>query len=359
MKASVNTVLERIIKRSAQARARYLKSMDEQFLKRAELAPSNFAHSVASMSPLQADYASSKSLARVGIVTAFNDMLSAHKPFETYPDLIRKHLHAKARVQVAGGVPAMCDGITQGRPGMELSLLSRDVIAMSTAIALSHDVFDGMIGLATCDKIVPGMLMGMASFAYLPALFLPAGPMASGIAHQTKQKARQDLEGKVTKDKLVDIEMQSYHSPGTCTFYGTANTNQMLMETMGLHLPGSTFVHPFSKERLNFSLKALDLLMDNIQNGAMSLAQVLSEGSFLNAIVVLLATGGSTNHTIHLPAMARAFGIHLDWQDFDDLSAQVPLMARVYPNGEQDIHAFERAGPSFFISRVRRRWFTC
>jgi phosphogluconate dehydratase len=293
------------------------------------------------------------SVVNIGIVTAYNDMLSAHQPFKDYPDIIKAAAgEIGAVAQVAGGVPAMCDGVTQGQPGMELSLFSRDVIAMSTAVALSHDMFDAALYLGVCDKIVPGLLMGALSFGHLPAIFVPAGPMPSGITNAEKSRVRQlYAEGKATRDELLQAEMASYHSPGTCTFYGTANSNQMLMEVMGLHLPGTAFVNPGENLRQALTKAAARHAVAIGIGGTTPrpIAEVIDERSFVNAIVGLMATGGSTNHTIHLIACARAAGIQINWQDFADLSQVTPLLARVYPNGAADVNQFQAAGGIGFV----------
>lgn len=293
--------------------------------------------------------------ANVGIVTAYNDMLSAHQPYEPYPELIRKAAQAMgSTAQVAGGVPAMCDGVTQGQAGMDLSLLSRDMIAMTTAIALSHNMFDAVVCLGICDKIVPGLLIGSLSFAYLPMTFLPAGPMPSGLPNDEKGRVRQlYAEGKVGRDSLLEAEMASYHSPGTCTFYGTANTNQMMMEIMGLQLPGGSFVNPGTRLRDALTTFGVEQVIRNSDKGAhyRPLSGIVDVNSIVNAMVGLLATGGSTNHTIHLIAMAQAAGVMINWQDFSDLSSIVPLMARVYPNGQADVNHFHAAGGMVYLIR--------
>ena len=272
----------------------------------------------------------------IGIVTAYNDMLSAHQPYGRYPEQMKIFAReAGATAQVAGGVPAMCDGVTQGQPGMDLSLFSRDVIALSTAVALSHGMFDGVAMLGICDKIVPGLLIGALRFGHLPALLIPGGPMPSGLANKEKQRVRQlYAEGKASKEELLAAEAASYHSAGTCTFYGTANSNQMMMELMGLHIPGAAFVNPNTPLRQALTRAAVHRLAElGRGQGERPLAEVVDEKAIVNAAVGLLATGGSTNHAIHLPAIARAAGIMIDWQDFDELSAAVPLIARIYPNG--------------------------
>ncbi|MCX8256376.1 MAG: phosphogluconate dehydratase, partial [Beijerinckiaceae bacterium] len=291
----------------------------------------------------------------LGIVTAYNDMLSAHQPYETYPELIRRAARAAgATAQVAGGVPAMCDGVTQGEAGMELSLFSRDVIALATAVALSHQTFDAAVYLGICDKIVPGLVIGALSFGHLPAVFVPAGPMTTGISNTEKSQIRQlYAEGKVGRDELLKSEMGAYHGPGTCTFYGTANTNQMLMEIMGLHLPGAAFINPGTRlrEALTEEAARRALSLTAAGNGYTPIGRMLDEKVFVNGIVGLHATGGSTNHTIHLIAMANAAGVTLTWDDFSQLAEVTPLLARVYPNGTADVNHFHAAGGMAFVIR--------
>lgn len=308
----------------------------------------NLAHGIAASSG--ADKAALKSAVKtnIGIVTSYNDMLSAHQPFAEYPAQIKQALHEIGAVaQVAGGVPAMCDGVTQGQPGMELSLFSRDVIAMATAIALSHNMFDGVVLLGVCDKIIPGLLIGALSFGHLPTICIPAGPMRSGLPNPEKARIRQLFsQGKISKDELLSAEIESYHSPGTCTFYGTANSNQMLMEVMGLHLPGAAFANPDTELRGALTKAAAQRCASiGISNDAYTpLGQLIDERTIVNAIVGLHATGGSTNHTIHLIAIARAAGIHIDWTDFDELGSISPLLCRIYPNGPADVNHFAKAG---------------
>ncbi len=284
----------------------------------------------------------------LGIVTAYNDMLSAHQPFERFPELIRRAARdLGATAQVAGGVPAMCDGVTQGQAGMELSLFSRDVIALATAVALSHNTFDAAVYLGVCDKIVPGLVIAAATFGYIPGVFIPAGPMTSGLPNDEKSKIRQKFAaGEIGRDELMEAEMASYHGPGTCTFYGTANTNQMLMEFMGLHLPGASFVNPDTplRDALTEAGAKRALEITALGNDYRPVSEILDEKAFVNGIVGLMATGGSTNLVIHLPAMARAAGVILDVEDFEDLSAVTPLMAKVYPNGLADVNHFHAAG---------------
>ncbi len=358
--ATLRNVTERIRDRSAQLRSDYLKKSsgntgqgDEQSTKqnqprRNRLSCTNFAHAVAAVSSLDKITLHAEHPPNLGVVSAYNEMLSAHQPFDRFPEIIKNTARkAGASAQYAGGVPAMCDGVTQGRPGMELSLFSRDVIAQSTAIALSHDVFDSVIYLGTCDKIVPGLLMGALGFGHLPAIFAPAGPMKSGIPNAEKAIARQQFaQGKITRKELMKSECASYHGPGTCTFYGTANSNQMLMEIMGLHLPGSAFINPGDELRDELTAAATQRAVEiNISATEYTpVAKIVSEETVCNAIVGLLATGGSTNHTIHLIAIARCAGILIDWTDFHDLSAIVPTLTRVYPNGEADVNQFHAAG---------------
>jgi phosphogluconate dehydratase len=321
----------------------------------ARLGCANQAHGFAACAPGDKALLAAGRAPNLAIVTAYNDMLSAHQPYEHYPELIRQAARdAGGTAQVAGGVPAMCDGVTQGEAGMELSLFSRDVIALATAVALSHQTFDAAVYLGICDKIVPGLVMGALAFGHLPSVFVPAGPMPSGLPNGEKARIRQlYAEGKVDRAALLASEMQSYHGPGTCTFYGTANTNQMLMEIMGLHLPGAAFVNPGTPLREAMTRTAAQRALALTQGGNefTPLAQVLDERAFVNGIVGLHATGGSTNHTIHLVAMARAAGITLTWDDFADLAEVVPLLCRVYPNGKADVNHFHAAGGMGFLIR--------
>src|SRR5690606_27220935 len=293
----------------------------------------------------------------IGIVTAYNDMLSAHQPLEQYPSLIRMAArNAGGSAQVAGGVPAMCDGITQGRAGMELSLFSRDTIALATAVALSHDMFDAALMLGVCDKIVPGLLIGALGFGHLPVLFVPAGPMPSGIPNREKAAVRQrHAEGRASREELLEVEARSYHGPGTCTFYGTANSNQMLMEVMGLHLPGAAFVPPGTPLRDALTVAAAEqaLRITALGDDWRPLGRTVDEKAIVNAMVGLAATGGSTNHAIHLVAIARAAGLAIDWDDLDALSRVTPLLARIYPNGNADVNHFQAAGGLGFAIRER------
>jgi phosphogluconate dehydratase len=294
----------------------------------------------------------------LAIINSYNDMLSAHVPYKDYPDLIKAIAEKyDATAQVAGGVPAMCDGVTQGRDGMELSLFSRDVIAMSTAVALSHDVFDGVFCLGVCDKIVPGLLIGSLSFGHLPIYFLPAGPMQSGIPNKEKARVRQKFaQGLVSREELLEAESASYHSAGTCTFYGTANSNQMLMEIMGLHLPGSSFINPYTELRDGLTGNAVELMLKQLidTKDANPIGEVVSEKTVINGLVGLLATGGSTNHAIHLVAMAKAAGVQITWKDMAELSEVVPLLTRIYPNGSADVNHFQAAGGMGFLMRELR-----
>ncbi|WP_174839491.1 phosphogluconate dehydratase [Ruegeria lacuscaerulensis] len=346
----ITDVTQRIITRSADLRDPHLERMEQAKSKgpaRAHLSCSGQAHAYAGAGEDQQSMATGTA-GNLGIVTAYNDMLSAHQPFERYPALIRDAIRAAGgTAQVAGGVPAMCDGVTQGEAGMELSLFSRDVIALATGVALSHDTYDAAVFLGVCDKIVPGLIIGAQAFGHLPAVFLPAGPMTSGLPNDEKAKVRQKFAaGEVGRDELMKAEMAAYHGPGTCTFYGTANTNQMLMEFMGLHLPGSSFVNPNTplRDALTEEGARRALSLSALGNHYTPVCQILDERAFVNGIVGLMATGGSTNLLIHLIAMARAGGIVLDWEDFSDISAVVPLVARVYPNGLADVNHFHAAG---------------
>lgn len=355
---TVSAVTERIVSRSKQSRSRYLERMAAQRAnqpKRKSLGCANLAHGFAACGPADKEQLRNGDGPNLGIVTAYNDMLSAHQPFEYYPEIIRKAARdAGGTAQVAGGVPAMCDGVTQGETGMDLSLFSRDVIALSTAIALSHQMFDAAVYLGVCDKIVPGLIMGALNFGHLPAVFIPAGPMTSGMNNEDKAKIRQlYAEGKVDRAALLEAEAQSYHGPGTCTFYGTANSNQMLMEIMGLHLPGSTFVNPGTQLRDEITKASAKqaLSLTALGNRYTPLSQIYDEKSVVNGVVGLLATGGSTNHTMHVIAMAAAAGIVLTWDDLADLSHKVPLLTRIYPNGTADVNHFNAAGGMGFLIR--------
>lgn len=354
----VLAVTERIVRRSEATRSAYLRQIAETARStpvRNVLACGNQAHAWAAAPREDKIVLRELRQPNLGIVSSYNDMLSAHQPYECYPAIIKAAARSVgATAQVAGGVPAMCDGVTQGQPGMELSLFSRDVIAMGTAIALSHNVFDAALCLGVCDKIVPGLLIGALQFGHLPAVFVPAGPMPSGIGNKEKALTRQlYAEGKVGRDALLASEEAAYHAPGTCTFYGTANSNQMLMEFMGLHLPGAAFVPPNTPLRDALTAAAARRAAAITAQGAKytPVGRVICEKSLVNGIVGLLATGGSTNHTLHLVAIARAAGVVIDWQDFDELSAIVPLLARVYPNGPADVNAFHTAGGASFLIR--------
>ncbi|HVS12384.1 MAG TPA: phosphogluconate dehydratase [Thermoanaerobaculia bacterium] len=356
LQPTVARVTERIRRRSEPAREAYLVRIHAAAQRgphRSRLGCSNLAHGFAACGPDDKAVLRDGAGANVAIVSAYNDMLSAHQPFATYPDRIRRAVREVGAVaQVAGGVPAMCDGVTQGREGMELSLFSRDVIAMSTAIALSHDMFDAAVCLGVCDKIVPGLLIGALSFGHLPVIFVPAGPMPSGLSNREKARIRQrHAEGEVGEKELLDAEAASYHSPGTCTFYGTANSNQMFMELMGLHLPGASFENPGTPLRDALTEAAARRVVELVAGGDeyTPIGEVVDERAVVNALVGLLATGGSTNHTIHLVAIARAAGLTVDWSDFDELSAVVPLLTRVYPNGHADVNHFHRAGGLGFL----------
>ncbi|MEY2855236.1 MAG: 6-phosphogluconate dehydratase [Pseudomonadota bacterium] len=354
----VGEVTSRIRARSTQTRADYLQRMARApttWSTRAALGCTNLAHAIASAPGADRQALRGAAWPNIGIISAYNDMLSAHQPYERYPSLLRAAAReAGAVAQFAGGVPAMCDGVTQGTSGMELSLFSRDTIAMSTAIALSHGVFDGALCLGICDKIVPGLLMGALTFGHLPVIFVPGGPMPSGIPNAEKSRVRQLFaQGKVDRSALLESEVQSYHSAGTCTFYGTANSNQVLMEVMGLHLPGAAFVPPNTPLRDALTRAAVKRVAAITSLGAeyRPIGGMVDENVIVNAIVMLLATGGSTNHTIHLVAIAHAAGIQINWDDFSELSAVVPLLARIYPNGSADINQFHAAGGVGFLMR--------
>jgi phosphogluconate dehydratase len=351
-------VTQRIVERSKETRQEYLDAMQEQFRtvpSRSGLQCGNLAHAFAGCGHDEKAILAEDVLPNIGIITAYNDMLSAHKPYEHYPEKIREYArHHNAVAQVAGGVPAMCDGVTQGQVGMELSLFSRDVIAMSSVIGLSHRMFDAVLNLGICDKIVPGLMMGSLRFGYLPTVFVPAGPMPTGISNDEKSQIRQAYaEGKIGRAELLKGESDSYHSPGTCTFYGTANSNQMLMEIMGLQLPGSSFVNPGTELRDLLTEEAVKaaLTLSNKKEFSATMAGMVTEKTIVNAIIGLLATGGSTNHTIHIIAIARAAGIIINWDDFSDLSSVIPLLARVYPNGAADVNHFHAAGGVGFVMR--------
>lgn len=356
LNSKIVEITERIINRSKDTRQNYLENIiameENSDTDRSSISCSNMAHAAATSAEDQ-DSVLMNSKPNIGIVSSYNDMLSAHKPFENFPKIIK----AAARqfggtAQMAGFVPAMCDGVTQGRPGMELSLMSRDVIAMSTAIALSHGVFDAALCLGVCDKIVPGLFIGALSFGHLPVIFVPAGPMSTGLPNEEKNQVRKAFaRGEATRDELLKAEISAYHGEGTCTFYGTANSNQMLMEIMGLHIPGAAFVHPHSDLRNAYNIVATEqaISISRKGNDIRAIGRVIDERSFVNAIIGLHATGGSTNHTLHLPAMASAAGIKLLWEDFADLSDVIPLLAKVYPNGKADVNQFHAAGGMSFL----------
>ncbi|MDX2417808.1 MAG: phosphogluconate dehydratase, partial [Xanthomonadales bacterium] len=351
MNPILQQVTGRICSRSAISRESYLQRIDRAAAagpSRHTMSCSNLAHGIAACSATDKASLVSGPTANIAIISSYNDMLSAHQPFEAFPDVIRKAAHeAGAVAQFAGGVPAMCDGVTQGQPGMELSLFSRDVIAQSTAIALSHDMFDASICLGVCDKIVPGLLMGSLSFGHLPTVFAPAGPMKSGLPNKEKARVREEYaSGHVGRDELLKSESASYHSAGTCTFYGTANSNQMLMEFMGLQLPGGSFVNPGTAMRDALTTEAVRRVLQILPAGEnfTPIGRIVDEKAIVNAIIGLLATGGSTNHTIHLVAIAAAAGIRINWDDFSDLSSVIPQLTRIYPNGQADVNHFHAAG---------------
>ncbi|GIZ11888.1 phosphogluconate dehydratase [Pseudomonas sp. NCCP-436] len=358
MHPRVVEVTERLIERSRATRQRYLEMLHaaaSEGPQRGKLQCANFAHGVAACGGNDKQALRLMDAANVAIVSAYNDMLSAHQPYEHFPEQIKQTLRELGSVgQFAGGVPAMCDGVTQGEPGMELGIASREVIAMSTAVALSHNMFDAALYLGVCDKIVPGLLMGALRFGHLPALFVPAGPMTSGLSNKEKAEVRQRYaEGKASREELLEAEMAAYHGPGTCTFYGTANTNQLLMEVMGLHLPGSSFINPGTPLREALTREAARQVTRLTRQGGQftPLGEIVDERCLVNSIVALHATGGSTNHTLHMPAIARAAGILLTWQDMADLSEVVPTLAHVYPNGKADINHFQAAGGMALLIR--------
>jgi phosphogluconate dehydratase len=351
-------VTARIVARSKDSRAAYLANMEhaiESQPGRAKLSCANWAHAFAASPGVDKVRALDPNAPNLGIVSAYNDMLSAHQPLEAYPALIKDAAReVGGTAQFAGGVPAMCDGVTQGRPGMELSLFSREVIAMATAVALSHDAFDAGLYLGVCDKIVPGLVIGALTFSHLPAVFVPAGPMTSGLPNSEKARIRAlYAEGKVGRAELLEAEQASYHGPGTCTFYGTANTNQMLMELMGFHLPGSAFVHPNTplREALVKEAARRAAAVTNKGNAFLPVGRMIDEKSIVNGVVGLMATGGSTNLALHLVAMAHAAGVILTLEDMDQISRATPLLARVYPNGSADVNHFQAAGGMAFVIR--------
>jgi phosphogluconate dehydratase len=355
---AVTAVTRRIVERSAPTRAAYLARLDATAARPRgadRMGCANVAHAFAALPAGDKLRVVAERAPHIGVVTAYNDMLSAHQPYEGYPALLRDAARAAgATLQVAGGVPAMCDGVTQGLPGMELSLFSRDTIALATAVALTHDVFDAALLLGVCDKIVPGLLIGALHFGHLPCVFVPAGPMGSGLSNSAKAQVREaHARGEVGRDELLAAEQAAYHSPGTCTFYGTANSNQMLLEAMGLHVPGAAFVHPHAALREALTRSAVEHVLAIRRGGARyaPIGRIVEERAIVNAMVALLATGGSTNHLIHWVAVARAAGIVIHWGDFDALSAAVPLLARVYPNGKADVNQFQAAGGPGFVLR--------
>ncbi|WP_313209884.1 phosphogluconate dehydratase [Stutzerimonas nitrititolerans] len=360
MHPQIQEVTERLIERSRPTRQRYLAQMAAAASdgpQRGRLQCANFAHGVAGCaSSTDKQRLRLMNEANVAIVSAYNDMLSAHQPYEHFPEIIKQALRDVGSVgQFAGGVPAMCDGVTQGEAGMELSLASREVIAMATAIALSHNMFDAALYLGICDKIIPGLMIGALRFGHLPAVFVPGGPMPSGIPNKQKAEVRQRYaEGKASREELLESEMLSYHSPGTCTFYGTANTNQVVMEIMGLHLPGSSFVNPYTPLRDELTREAARQVtrMTPQAGNYVPLCQIIDEKAIINSVVALNATGGSTNHTLHIPAFAQAAGIQLTWQDMADISAVTPTLAKVYPNGQADVNHFHAAGGVPFMVRT-------
>jgi phosphogluconate dehydratase len=352
----IENITKRIILRSQKTRELYLSQMLSQFDKgfsRSHLSCGNVVHAAAGCGTEDKAALGKNIVPNIAIITAYNDMLSAHKTYEHYPEILRKYsLKYNAVAQVAGGVPAMCDGVTQGQPGMEMSLFSRDVISLSTVLGLSHNMFDGVLCLGICDKIVPGLLIGGLKFGHLITAFVPGGPMETGISNEEKSKIRQDFaEGKIDREALLKGESDSYHSPGTCTFYGTANSNQMLMEIMGLQLPGSSFVNPGTELRDILNEEVVKVIAQTSINKSFdkTLCNIVSEKTIVNAIIGLLATGGSTNHTIHLIAIAKAAGIIINWDDFSELSDIIPLLTRVYPNGAADVNHFHAAGGMGFL----------
>ena len=356
MKQSIIEITERIIEKSKPTRSSYLqrvKDMQSRTRGADRMGCANVAHAIAALPKNDKLKIVEEKKPNLGIVTAYNDMLSAHKPYEDYPKIIRNMAaNYGATAQVASGVPAMCDGVTQGEPGMELSLFSRDTIAMSSSIGLSHDVFDGVLMLGICDKIVPGLLISALHFGHLPTVFVPAGPMSTGIDNTTKSKVREKYaQGLVSREELLASESAAYHGEGTCTFYGTANSNQMLMEAMGLHVPGAAFVHPHDGIRTLLTDEAVRLLVQNIKKDTIPVGEMVDEKVIINAMAALVATGGSTNHLIHWVAIARAAGIIIDWTDFHNLAKSVPLLASVYPNGKADVNEFQAAGGPAFIIR--------
>ncbi|MEA2116196.1 MAG: phosphogluconate dehydratase [Thermodesulfobacteriota bacterium] len=358
MHTTVEKVTRRIVERSKKNREAYLQRVEEargDGVFRKKLPCSNFAHDLAGCEGGCRTALLEDNVPNIGIISSYNDMVSAHQPYEAYPAIIKKAVsEAGGTAQFAGGVPAMCDGVTQGEPGMDLSLISRDVIAMSTVIGLSHNVFDGALLLGVCDKIVPGLLMGGLQFGHLPMILIPGGPMTSGLPNKEKAHVRELFaEGKIGREEMLASEVKAYHSPGTCTFYGTANSNQLMAEMLGMHLPGSSFVNAGTKLRdaLTKAASARIADMTHLGDDYTPVARVISEKSVVNAMVGLLATGGSTNETMHLVAIARAAGIRIDWNDFAELSDNIPLLVRIYPNGSGDINSFQQAGGMSLLIR--------
>ena len=359
MNHSIESITQKIVERSRKHRQSYedkCRRMRDDYPPKRRLSCGNFAHAYAASDSDDKISIRSLDAANLGIITAYNDMLSAHQPLAPYPEIIRQAARQNgATAQVAAGVPAMCDGVTQGQAGMELSLFSRDVIAMATIIGLSHNVFDGVLCLGVCDKIVPGMMIGALEFGHLPVGFIPAGPMPSGLSNTQKSSARQKYAAnEIDRDALLDAESAAYHAPGTCTFYGTANSNQILMEMLGVQLPGASFINPAHPLRRPLTEATVRQVLHACATGT-SLSEIITAQSLVNAVVVLMATGGSTNHTLHLVAIARAAGIKLTWEDFEAISKVTPLLARIYPNGDQDINAFQQAGGTAFLIRELRR----
>lgn len=358
MNSTIQEVTQRIIERSQASRKAYLDKIEKARLQgphRGTLSCGNLAHGFAACGTEDKADLRSMTKSNIAIISSYNDMLSAHQPYHDYPEILKKAIHQVGSVaQFAGGVPAMCDGVTQGNAGMDLSLMSRDVIAMSTAVALSHNMFDGTLMLGICDKIVPGLLIGGLSFGHLPTIFVPAGPMPSGIPNKEKARVRQMYaEGKVGREELLEAESQSYHSAGTCTFYGTANSNQLVVETMGLHLPGSSFVNPGTplREALTDAAARQVTRITDLGEDYRPIGHIVDAKAIVNGLVALLATGGSTNHTMHLVAVARAAGYTINWDDFSDISDAVPLLTRIYPNGSADINHFTAAGGMALLFR--------
>lgn len=361
MNSIIEAVTQRIIERSKVTRQRYLEVMRNTMNNnppKKRLSCGNLAHAYAGCGSTDKQTIRLMQSANLGIITSFNDMLSAHQPFETYPNLIKETARGVgSSAQVASGVPAMCDGVTQGQAGMELSLFSREVVAMATAVGLTHNMFDGNMFLGVCDKIVPGMLIGALQFGHIPSVFVPAGPMHSGLPNKEKAKVRQQYaSGEVGEDKLLEAETASYHSPGTCTFYGTANTNQMMVEMLGVQLPGASFVNPNSELRTALTRAAVYKVIAATESAGtyLPLYDVITEKSLVNSVVGLLATGGSTNHTLHIVAVAKACGIDITWEDMDELSRAIPLLARVYPNGQADVNDFQNAGGMAYLVKELR-----